>query len=167
LGSDGPAREPEVRKYAIERLARAENADLEMFLLQLVQALKYENIQKNENNVQTQMALLQESMQTIDMSQVGVLLQKTNSLVSSVTLKTPYLVQPSEQLEQSICEEKEGLADFLLDASVRDQTICSFLYWFIKVEMEYRFVNTFLYFRNFFSLMKIILCFRDNRNRKK
>ena len=71
MGSDGPGKEIEVRKYAIERLARADNSDLEMFLLQLVQALKYENIQENESAVQmTQMAMLQESMQNINLSQV-------------------------------------------------------------------------------------------------
>ena len=117
MGSDGPGKEIEVRKYAIERLARADNADLEMFLLQLVQALKYENIQENENTVQmTQMAMLQESMQTIDMSQV----------------------EPPQQMEQSLYGPNEGLSEFLLSASLKDRSLCSFLYWYIRVEQEYR-----------------------------
>lgn len=94
-----------------------------MFLLQLVQALKYENIQENENNVQTQMAMLQESMQNIDMSQV----------------------EAPEQMEQSLYGANEGLSDFLLSASLRDRSLCSFLYWYIKVEQEYRSGFEFFY----------------------
>ena len=117
MGSDGPGKEIEVRKYAIERLARADNSDLEMFLLQLVQALKYENIQENESAVQmTQMAMLQESMQNINLSQV----------------------EQSQQMEQSLYVSNEGLSDFLLSASLKDRSLSSFLYWYIKVEQEYR-----------------------------
>ena len=61
LGSDGPCREVEVRRYAIDRLQAASSEELKMFLLQLVQALKYENIQSNELKNQSTSELLQES----------------------------------------------------------------------------------------------------------
>ena len=67
LGSDGPCKESEVRKYAIERLKQADNDELEMFLLQLVQALKYENVQENESKL----SLLTDSMRNVDMSEAS------------------------------------------------------------------------------------------------
>ena len=49
IGSEGACKETEVRRYAIQRLQDAKEDELKMFLLQLVQALKYEHAQEQSS----------------------------------------------------------------------------------------------------------------------
>ena len=62
------------------------------------------------------MALLQESMKNFDMNE--------------------HLADQSQLMDQSIYLN-EGLSEFLLSSSLKDRSLCSFLYWYIKVEQEY------------------------------
>lgn len=106
LGNSIAGKQLEVRKYAVSRLRSAKTEDLELYLLQLVQALKYEEPQRDHS--QTTSQLLQESM--IDEGSLAI-------------------TQP----ELTVCD---GLESFLLEAAQMDKSIGSFLYWFIRVEAQ-------------------------------
>ena len=112
LGSEGHCLQPQVRLYAIESLRKASALELKMFLLQLVQALKYENAHKMQQ-AQSASALLQESCR--------------DDLPSSII--------PSE-MSRTI-NQIEPLAAFLLNLSITYPELSSYLYWYIKVEKEY------------------------------
>ena len=116
LGSDGPCREVEVRRYAIDRLQAASSEELKMFLLQLVQALKYENIQSNELKNQSTSELLQESCRD-DLFSKNLLNENSSFMSSGGHI--------------------DALAAFLLNLSIKFPELSSYLYWYIKVEEEY------------------------------
>ncbi|XP_030557821.1 phosphatidylinositol 3-kinase catalytic subunit type 3 [Drosophila novamexicana] len=86
-------RHPEVRKYAISRLAQAPDEDLLLYLLQLVQALKYEdiriiiqlhkfNIPEPERDVVR--SLLDENDSLLDQSSISDLSTASSALHASV-----------------------------------------------------------------------------------
>jgi len=54
-----------VRAYAVERLRQAPDEDLMLYLLQLVQALKYENVDVNGDQVQVQPATLPKPVEDV------------------------------------------------------------------------------------------------------
>ena len=91
-----------------------------MFLLQLVQALKYENIQSNELKNQSTSELLQESCRD-DLFSKNLSINENSSFMSS-GVGRPHI---------------DALAAFLLNLSIKFPELSSYLYWYIKVEEEY------------------------------
>jgi hypothetical protein len=79
-----------VRSYAIDTLATAPDSELRLYLLQLVQALKYEN------------------MESMD--------------------PTPLPIQVASV---------SSLATFLINRAAQNLELASFLYWYIKVELDH------------------------------
>ena len=93
-----------------------------MFLLQLVQALKYENAHKMQQETQSASALLQESCR--------------DDLPSSTSSMHPAML--NDQMTRTMHHQQvEPLAAFLLNLSITYPELSSYLYWYIKVEKEY------------------------------
>ncbi|XP_050799526.1 phosphatidylinositol 3-kinase catalytic subunit type 3 isoform X1 [Gopherus flavomarginatus] len=129
---------PTVRRYAVARLQQADDEDLLMYLLQLVQALKYENFDDIKNglepNKRDSQGSMSESMATsgtnaaeIDSSQI---IASPLPPVSSPppTSKTKESAE-SENLEQDLCT-------FLISRACKNSTLANYLYWYVIVECE-------------------------------
>ncbi|XP_037758373.1 phosphatidylinositol 3-kinase catalytic subunit type 3 isoform X5 [Chelonia mydas] len=129
---------PTVRRYAVARLQQADDEDLLMYLLQLVQALKYENFDDIKNglepNKRDSQGSMSESMATsgtnaaeIDSSQI---IASPLPPVSSPppTSKTKDSAE-SENLEQDLCT-------FLISRACKNSTLANYLYWYVIVECE-------------------------------
>ncbi|TRY87681.1 hypothetical protein DNTS_013624 [Danionella cerebrum] len=106
---------PTVRRYAVARLQQADDEDLLMYLLQLVQALKYENfddiqggLEPAENRV---MFLHSQMVSTVPSAQKGK--------------EGP----DGENLEQDLCT-------FLISRACKNSTLANYLYWYVIVECE-------------------------------
>ncbi|XP_026505082.1 phosphatidylinositol 3-kinase catalytic subunit type 3 isoform X3 [Terrapene carolina triunguis] len=129
---------PTVRRYAVARLQQADDEDLLMYLLQLVQALKYENFDDIKNglepNKRDSQGSMSESMAAsgtnaaeIDSSQI---IASPLPPVSSPppTSKTKESAE-SENLEQDLCT-------FLISRACKNSTLANYLYWYVIVECE-------------------------------
>lgn len=129
---------PIVRKYAVNRLAQASDDDLLMYLLQLVQALKYENfdeIKKAFPQYSEAMDLEKQrtSSQTSNDSDKheGYLDSfKSNSFSSgseSSSLEPPY---------SAIKTMDTDLATFLIERACANETLANYFYWYLLIEVE-------------------------------
>ncbi|XP_072849087.2 phosphatidylinositol 3-kinase catalytic subunit type 3 isoform X1 [Pogona vitticeps] len=130
---------PTVRRYAVARLQQADDEDLLMYLLQLVQALKYENFDDIKNGLEPtkkdSQGAMSESMAAsgmnvaeIDSSQI---ITSPLPLISSPpsSAKAKGESADSENLEQDLCT-------FLISRACKNSTLANYLYWYVIVECE-------------------------------
>ncbi|KAK1337762.1 hypothetical protein QTO34_002396 [Cnephaeus nilssonii] len=129
---------PTVRRYAVARLRQADDEDLLMYLLQLVQALKYENFDDIKNGLEP----------TKKDGQGSVSESTSNSGINSaeidssqiITSPVPPVSSPppasktkdgsdGENLEQDLCT-------FLISRACKNSTLANYLYWYVIVECE-------------------------------
>ena len=108
LGREKYFQNPIIREYAVEILQLASDTELLTYLLQLVQALRYEptNITMNDNDSLTQ----------INNSNI-----RSNSNESNSTTTTSQL---------------SPLAKFLIHRGCKSSIVANYLYWYLKVEIE-------------------------------
>ncbi|XP_070792108.1 phosphatidylinositol 3-kinase catalytic subunit type 3 [Pituophis catenifer annectens] len=131
---------PTVRRYAVARLQQADDEDLLMYLLQLVQALKYENFddiksgleptkKETQGSVSESMAASGVTAPEIESSQI---ITSPLPLISSPlpTAKTKESAE-NENLEQDLCT-------FLISRACKNSTLANYLYWYVIVECEDR-----------------------------
>uniref|UniRef100_A0A671K507 Phosphatidylinositol 3-kinase catalytic subunit type 3 n=1 Tax=Sinocyclocheilus anshuiensis TaxID=1608454 RepID=A0A671K507_9TELE len=121
---------PTVRRYAVARLQQADDEDLLMYLLQLVQALKYENFNDIQGGLEPASKRDSQGVLT-ESSTIGDL--DSSQMASTVT------VMPStqkgkegtdgENLEQDLCT-------FLISRACKNSTLANYLYWYVIVECE-------------------------------
>uniref|UniRef100_A0A671K502 Phosphatidylinositol 3-kinase catalytic subunit type 3 n=1 Tax=Sinocyclocheilus anshuiensis TaxID=1608454 RepID=A0A671K502_9TELE len=129
---------PTVRRYAVARLQQADDEDLLMYLLQLVQALKYENFNDIQGGLEPaskrdSQGVLTESSTIGDLDRLATYLKNISQMASTVT------VMPStqkgkegtdgENLEQDLCT-------FLISRACKNSTLANYLYWYVIVECE-------------------------------
>ncbi|XP_064591615.1 phosphatidylinositol 3-kinase catalytic subunit type 3 isoform X2 [Zonotrichia leucophrys gambelii] len=128
---------PTVRRYAVARLQQADDEDLLMYLLQLVQALKYENFDDIKNGLEPSkrdsQGSMSEAMTTsgsnaseIDSSQIMSPIPPVSS--PPLTSKTKELAE-NENLDQDLCT-------FLISRACKNSTLANYLYWYVIVECE-------------------------------
>lgn len=129
---------PTVRRYAVARLRQADDEDLLMYLLQLVQALKYENFDDIKNGLEPtkkdSQASVSESLSTsgtssaeIDSSQI--LTNPLPPVSSPPPASKSKEVSDGENLEQDLCT-------FLISRACKNSTLANYLYWYVIVECE-------------------------------
>nr|XP_040126224.1 phosphatidylinositol 3-kinase catalytic subunit type 3 [Ictidomys tridecemlineatus] len=107
---------PTVRRYAVARLRQADDEDLLMYLLQLVQALKYENFDDIKNGLEP----------TKKDSQGSVSENLSNSGINSAEIDRGQLVWGMRQ----------DLCTFLISRACKNSTLANYLYWYVIVECE-------------------------------
>ncbi|KAL4838648.1 hypothetical protein H8958_004348 [Nasalis larvatus] len=129
---------PTVRRYAVARLRQADDEDLLMYLLQLVQALKYENFDDIKNGLEPTKKDSQSSVSE-NLSNSGINSAEIDSS-QIITSPLPPVSSPppasktkevpdGENLEQDLCT-------FLISRACKNSTLANYLYWYVIVECE-------------------------------
>uniref|UniRef100_A0A673JLZ0 Phosphatidylinositol 3-kinase catalytic subunit type 3 n=1 Tax=Sinocyclocheilus rhinocerous TaxID=307959 RepID=A0A673JLZ0_9TELE len=108
---------PTVRRYAVARLQQADDEDLLMYLLQLVQALKYENFNDIQGGLEP--ASKRDSQ--------GVLTE--SSAIGDLDRLATYL-------KNMRLYEMHYLCTFLISRACKNSTLANYLYWYVIVECE-------------------------------
>ncbi|XP_051175685.1 phosphatidylinositol 3-kinase catalytic subunit type 3 isoform X2 [Leptopilina boulardi] len=119
---------PAVRRYAIGRLNHAPDDDLMLYLLQLVQALKYEDFESikaaNESLVKDKDS---EKNEKFDKD------FKANDQSSSHTTQ---LTTSTESQLSSNHEQPMDLASFLITRACQNSMLANYFYWYLSIECE-------------------------------
>ncbi|XP_041980818.1 phosphatidylinositol 3-kinase catalytic subunit type 3 [Aricia agestis] len=135
---------PAVRKYAISRLKQAPDEDLILYLLQLVQALKYEDFQEIHDEYarvsghsEAEVKLLQSNRG----SEVSLLSMASGTDSISSRLEDESAVPASTDIVTDTAIEAEGvqepsLAGFLISRACSNAGVANYLYWYLLVECE-------------------------------
>ena len=117
----GPTfKDQRVRSYAVRQLERAEDEELILYLLQLVQALKFEK----------------------PIGHSGASLAASSSAdrendARRMLAPRPPVSSPSNSLTTDVAaEDSSGLADFLIRRGVSNPLLGNNLYWYLEVECE-------------------------------
>jgi hypothetical protein len=104
-----------VRAYAIDTLASAPDEELNLYLLQLVQALKFENsLQQQEQLGNSATATSASTATTSDTA--------ATATAAAITSTPP--------------KRKSSLATFLITRSSKNVLLANYLYWYLKVELQ-------------------------------
>lgn len=152
---------PQVRLYAVSRLRQATDEDLLLYLLQLVQALKYENYDQiiPATSQETQGRGQSQQQQNIQLHQQlsGLVLSpkdlqkhmcKQSSPVESNRGDTPVENETDDFVElnkekpssSATLIEKDNsnwdLGTFLINRCVQDDILANYFYWYLVVEIE-------------------------------
>ncbi|GIY14385.1 phosphatidylinositol 3-kinase catalytic subunit type 3, partial [Caerostris extrusa] len=124
---------PIVRKYAVTRLKQASDEDLLMYLLQLVQALKYENFDEIKRAFKQQTDAIG-SEKRRSSSQTSCDSEKHDSFVdSSPSTSEPNSLEPSFP---AIRNMDIDLATFLIDRACANEMLANYFYWYLIIEVE-------------------------------
>ncbi|CBQ67863.1 related to phosphatidylinositol 3-kinase [Sporisorium reilianum SRZ2] len=117
----GPTfKDPRVRSYAVRQLERAEDEELILYLLQLVQALKFDKP-------------VSRSAGGLTGSAVGDRDQDSRRQPASVHPAS----SPSHSLTNDAADkDSSGLADFLIRRGLSNPLLGNNLYWYLEVECE-------------------------------
>ncbi|XP_006835201.1 PREDICTED: phosphatidylinositol 3-kinase catalytic subunit type 3-like [Chrysochloris asiatica] len=127
-----------VRRYAVARLRQADDEDLLMYLLQLVQALKYENFDDIKNGSESS---------TKD-SQISTSESMSNSGINSAEIDSSQIITsplPPVSSPPPASKTKEGsdgenleqdLCTFLISRACKNSTLANYLYWYVVVEYQ-------------------------------
>ncbi|XP_012268882.2 phosphatidylinositol 3-kinase catalytic subunit type 3 [Athalia rosae] len=125
----GPAfTHPAVRRYAIGRLNQAPDDDLMLYLLQLVQALKYESFEgiKAANQI-LHSAQNQESREKGEKD-------KNNEYSISTPVTTSSESEMGESLNRQ--EPPMDLSSFLINRACQNSMLANYFYWYLLIECE-------------------------------
>uniref|UniRef100_A0A3P9IUJ1 Phosphatidylinositol 3-kinase catalytic subunit type 3 n=1 Tax=Oryzias latipes TaxID=8090 RepID=A0A3P9IUJ1_ORYLA len=123
---------PTVRRYAVARLQQAEDEDLLMYLLQLVQALKYENFGDIQGGLEP--GSKRDSQGLADDS----------PLDSFEIFSTPeylsFVSSSRKEVRRNQCCAfyvfQQDLCTFLISRACKNSTLANYLYWYVIVECE-------------------------------
>ncbi|XP_041368204.1 phosphatidylinositol 3-kinase catalytic subunit type 3-like [Gigantopelta aegis] len=131
---------PAVRKYAVMRLRQADDEDLLLYLLQLVQALKYENFKEIKEGSDIYPPQ-RESAPSPELSDKSGEKQRSLSVISRSSSHDSILealeTSPAKEgSPESKLENEMDLATFLISKACDDFTIANYLYWYLTVECE-------------------------------
>ncbi|SPO21038.1 related to phosphatidylinositol 3-kinase [Ustilago trichophora] len=112
--------DPRVRSYAVRQLERAEDEELILYLLQLVQALKFEKP-------------LTRGAGGLAGSATG---DRDNEARRLLTPRQPTTSPSNSQTNEASDEDGSGLADFLIRRGLSNPLLGNNLYWYLEVECE-------------------------------
>ncbi|KAK9745841.1 Phosphatidylinositol 3- and 4-kinase [Popillia japonica] len=147
-----------VRRYAISRLQEAPDEDLMLYLLQLVQALKYENfddIKEGFRRISPSREVL------VSHEEKEAVLEKKDSRESNSTITNEPTINRSmsynqadhlaasnvnsviefDSIQRAITselkeEEVQDLASFLIKRACRNSSLANYFYWYLLIECE-------------------------------
>ncbi|XP_076443450.1 phosphatidylinositol 3-kinase catalytic subunit type 3-like isoform X2 [Babylonia areolata] len=133
---------PLVRKYAVSRLEAADDEDLLLYLLQLVQALKYENFSEIKAKVEEPPAQPPQSATTSDTPSPDKDKESisTMSRSSSTDSITDALSSVPSRPDTASSTTKLGtqmdLATFLITRACNNPLVANYFFWYLTVECE-------------------------------
>ncbi|KAL5005430.1 hypothetical protein ScPMuIL_018886 [Solemya velum] len=129
---------PAVRKYAVTRLQQADDDDLLLYLLQLVQALRYEDfdeITSGLDSTASRRDSIALDVPAPEKDRSSTLVARTSSQDSILDA----LTHSSSKLEDS-AESTPGtqmdLATFLISRACNNSKLSNYFYWYLVVELE-------------------------------
>ncbi|KAK7116058.1 phosphatidylinositol 3-kinase catalytic subunit type 3-like [Littorina saxatilis] len=146
---------PLVRKYAVSRLERADDEDLLLYLLQLVQALKYENFKEIKEHVDDisrrpsvpasdRVSMSESDPLSMSGSDVSTSMEKdrsssslshassTDSLTETLNSSVPSRPDPAS----TTMKLGMDLATFLITRACNNPKVANYFYWYLAVECE-------------------------------
>lgn len=120
----GPTHEhPKVRAYAVSRLRQTSDDDLLLYLLQLVQALRYENYDSN--------SIEQIESFTGDEQNIGI-----NDDYEGSASAIEQSVLSNNDTNKSSSTPDINLSTFLIQRACENYTVANYLFWYACVERE-------------------------------
>ncbi|XP_065221204.1 phosphatidylinositol 3-kinase catalytic subunit type 3-like isoform X2 [Planococcus citri] len=126
---------PSMRKYAVTRLKQASDEDLHLYLLQLVQALRYENFE----DINSKYKYLSDLVTSKDTSAMETLSSASTDTTTSV-LSTASYNNNAEVMQyyKTIFDNSSDmdLATFLIYRACRNFNLANYFYWYLMVECE-------------------------------
>ncbi|KAI7959133.1 hypothetical protein MJO28_002924 [Puccinia striiformis f. sp. tritici] len=144
LGPSEDYREPRVKQFAVQQLARAEDDELVLYLLQLVQALKFDlspSVNFDTNNktsppkvspssvAQSQRFVAASPSQRISVGSSSTVLGRENRALSF----TPNIHETPTRRDSQI--KPLSLEDFLIERSCSNPAVLGYqFYWYLTVE---------------------------------
>ncbi|GAB1609342.1 phosphatidylinositol 3-kinase catalytic subunit type 3-like [Argonauta hians] len=123
---------PAVRKYAVSRLAQADDEDLLLYLLQLVQALKYENSEEIRKGFETSPA----RTDTSDMMEGTITERERSQSVDSFLDALSGTPARTDESPESKLEREMDLATFLISRACNNNKLANYFYWYLSVEVS-------------------------------
>uniref|UniRef100_A0A7N4V7U7 Phosphatidylinositol 3-kinase catalytic subunit type 3 n=1 Tax=Sarcophilus harrisii TaxID=9305 RepID=A0A7N4V7U7_SARHA len=129
---------PTVRRYAVARLQQADDEDLLMYLLQLVQALKYENFDDIKNGLEPNKKECQGSVSESVSSSGTSTAEIDSSQIITSPLPPVSSPPPASKTKESADGEnlEQDLCTFLISRACKNSTLANYLYWYVIVECE-------------------------------
>lgn len=125
----GPAfTHPAVRRYAISRLSQAPDDDLMLYLLQLVQALKYEDFESIKAAYQT----LINKKETEKSEKFDKDVKTSDSSSTPITTSS----ESDTGLSSSNRDIVMDLTSFLITRACQNSTLANYFYWYLSIECE-------------------------------
>ncbi len=122
---------PIVREFAVEILKSASDDELLTFLLQLVQALRYE-----PGPAEVTTSIASNSNKVIPNFPVMIPVDKDVGSASSKSNVNDVVTAEIEHRSPKSTDHLSLLARFLIDRACCSPTVANFLYWYLKVETE-------------------------------
>ncbi|XP_062590997.1 phosphatidylinositol 3-kinase catalytic subunit type 3-like [Saccostrea cucullata] len=126
---------PSVRKYAVSRLRQADDQDLLLYLLQLVQALKYEDSEEimRHNDIVSERRDSTNDPGATDKTRTTSVLSRASSNESILDALSGSSPSQSESPESKL-ESEMDLASFLISRACNNSSLANYFYWYLSVE---------------------------------
>lgn len=125
---------PAVRKYAVNRLRQADDEDLLLYLLQLVQALKYEDFDQIKEDLDTT-AIRKDSITQEDPDKYPPPVLTRTGSQDSILDELGTSPKVSESPETKL-EKEMDLATFLISRASQNLSLANYFFWYLMVESE-------------------------------
>lgn len=117
-----------VRRYAITRLNQAPDDDLMLYLLQLVQALKYEDFESIKRA--HQILIKEKESEKVEKLDRDIQINDSSSIAVTTSSE-------SENGQFSINQDSlMDLASFLITRACQNTTLANYFYWYLSIECE-------------------------------
>ncbi|XP_074649742.1 phosphatidylinositol 3-kinase catalytic subunit type 3-like isoform X2 [Tubulanus polymorphus] len=135
-----------VRKYAVARLRQADDEDLLLYLLQLVQGLRYEDFDEIKSGLDSAFAARKESILPENIAPTVINQEKDNNprRASNLSINesdpetagTDSASLSSTEDTGKQMENDMDLATFLIQRACNNSTLANYFYWYVKVESD-------------------------------
>ncbi|XP_071511408.1 phosphatidylinositol 3-kinase catalytic subunit type 3-like [Diadema antillarum] len=129
-----------VRRYAVSRLRQANDEELMLYLLQLVQALRYEDYDEIKATLEATAARPRSDVHMAPDYHVVRERASSHNTIPHPLAETPESptppVAPQDEGQDQAEAEECNLATFLIERACCNYTLANYLYWYLLVESD-------------------------------